>query len=133
MKRSLSIMIAGFVISFSATMQANAQFSKAVVLLKGTIHAEQTGKAYSVRVSVRSADDKNIEITGSRSNSETGNYLVVLEAKKKYWIHLEGADIATQDEMIETPAAESTVKMNKDFTVSQASASSSSDDKASLK
>src|SRR5438045_904956 len=103
--------------SFTSANMAHAQFSKSVVLLKGSIHTDQTGKPYSVRVSVRSEDDKNTEITGSKSNSETGNYLVVLQANKKYWIHLEGADIATEDELIETPATDSTISMKKDFTV----------------
>src|SRR5437868_413414 len=122
MKKISSLIITGVILTMIGTTGANAQFSKAVVLLKGTIRTEQTGKPYSVKVSVRSADDKNIEVTGSKSNSETGSYLVVLEAKKKYIIHLENPDIATQDELIETSAAESTIKMNKDFIVSQASA-----------
>ena len=120
--------IIAVVFNFSNATQANAQFSKAVVLLKGSIHTEQTGKAYSVRVSVRSTEDKNVEITGSNSNSETGNYLVVLQANKKYWIHLESPDITTQDELIETPAADSTITMNKDFTVT--STTNTSQDKA---
>jgi hypothetical protein len=97
--------------------QAKAQFSKAVVMLKGVVRNEQNGKAHSVKVSVRAAGDKALEITSSRSNSETGNYLVVLQANKKYWVHLEGDDIVTKDELIETPAAAVTTKLEKDFNV----------------
>jgi len=35
----------GFVVSFLATSQASAQFSKAVVMLKGTVRSEQSGKS----------------------------------------------------------------------------------------
>jgi hypothetical protein len=128
------VLIAAIGIIFGTFSQADAQFSKAVVLLKGTIRQDQTGKPYSVKVSVRSADDKDVEINRSRSNSETGSYLLVLQANKKYVIHLEGPDIATQDEVIETPATESTIKMNKDFTVAPLPQNSAtSQDKASLK
>jgi len=46
-----------------------------------------------------------VEITASTSNKESGNYLVILQANKKYWVHLEGQDIVAKDELIETPAA----------------------------
>ncbi len=125
------IALMGLVFGTFGTTQANAQFSKAVVLLKGSVHSEQSGKPFSVKISIRSSEDQKVEVTNSVSNSETGNYLVVLETNKKYYIHIEGSDIATQDELIETPAAKNTVKINKDITVS--SAVSNSQDKASLK
>ncbi len=105
-----------------ATTGANAQFSKAVVVLKGSVHSEQTGKAFPVKISIRTADEKNDEITNSQSNSLTGNYLVVLQVGKKYRIHLAGEGIVTQDEIIETPAANATVQITKDFTVVPTSA-----------
>ncbi|MEI8134895.1 MAG: hypothetical protein WCH46_07420 [bacterium] len=101
---------------------AKAQFSKAVVVLKGVVRSEQTGKAHSVKVSVRAAGDKAVEITSSKSNSASGSYLVVLQANKKYWVHLEGEDIVTKDELIETPAAAKTVQLEKDFNVTLTSA-----------
>ncbi|HYM20034.1 MAG TPA: hypothetical protein VEW28_03410 [Candidatus Kapabacteria bacterium] len=100
---------------------ANAQFSKAVVMLKGTIRTEQTGKAHSVKVSVREIGDKALEVTASRSNSESGNYLVVLKPGKKYWVHLEGDDIVTKDELVETPAVEKTEYIVRDFNVAELS------------
>ncbi len=111
----------GAVIVLALATNAEAQFNKAVVLLRGTVKAEQTGKAYSVRVSVREAGDKALEITGSNSNSESGNYLVVLKPGKKYWVHLEGESIVTKDELVETPACTKTEQLTKDFTVTLAS------------
>jgi hypothetical protein len=131
-RKIAAIAITGLLFSFVMTMQANAQFSKAVVVLKGTVHAEQTGKAHSVKVSVRAAGDKALEITSSKSNKESGNYLVVLQANKKYWMHLEGDDIVTKDELIETPSTNKTIQINKDFTVTTISVVTSQD-KASLK
>ena len=113
-----AIAILGLVSSFMVSNSANAQFSKAVVVLKGVVRNQETGKAHSVKVSVRAAGDRAIEITNSRSNSVSGSYLVVLQANKKYWVHLEGDDILTKDELIETPAATKTVQMDKDFAVS---------------
>ena len=107
---------------FIGTTGAQAQFSKAVVVLKGTVRSEQTGKVHSVKVSVRAAGDKAIEITSSKSNSESGNYLVILQPNKKYWVHLEGEDILTKDELIETPSVIKTEQMNKDFAVTTISA-----------
>lgn len=112
-----AIAIIGLVFSLMGANQAEAQFSKAVVVLKGIVRSEQSGKAHSVKVSVRAAGDKALEITNSKSNSESGAYLVVLQANKKYWVHLEGDDIITKDELIETPTASSTVQMAKDFAV----------------
>jgi len=122
----------GFIFSFGAANQAEAQFSKAVVLLKGSVHMDQTGKAYSAKISIRSAENQNVELNASKSNSETGDYLIVLQPNTKYIVHIEGQDIATIDQAIETPAANSTIKVTKDFTVGPASITSSQD-KASLK
>ncbi len=99
---------------------ANAQFSKAVVVLKGSVHNEQTGKAFPVKISI--LNEKNDEVTASQSNSITGNYLVVIQLNKKYHIHLEGEGIVTKDEIIETPTANATVQITKDFTIVPTSA-----------
>lgn len=96
---------------------ASAQFNKAVVLLRGTVRAEQTGKACAVRVSVREAGNKALEITGSNANSESGTYLVVLKPATKYWVHLEGDNIVTKDEAVQTPACSKTEQLDKNFTV----------------
>ena len=122
-----AIAIIGLVFSLIGAGQANAQFSKAVVVLKGVVRSEQNGKAHSVKVSVRAAGDKALEITNSKSNSESGAYLVVLQANKKYWVHLEGEDIITKDELIETPSASSTVQMAKDFAVTTISVAKAQD------
>ena len=127
------VAILGLVFSLLGESQANAQFSKAVVMLKGVVRSVQTGKAHSVKVSVRPAGDKALEITASTSNSESGNYLVVLQANKKYWVHLEGDDIITKDELIETPAAPKTVQMVKDFAVTTISVANPVGDKASIR
>jgi hypothetical protein len=122
-KAVVTIVALGF--TFIGGMEAKAQFSKAVVMMRGVVRSEQTGKVHSVKVSVRAAGDKALEITSSRSNSESGNYLVLLQPNKKYWVHLESDDIVTKDELIETPAAASTIKMEKDFTVTTTSVAQS--------
>ena len=109
------------VISFIALSNtvSNAQFSKAVVVLKGTVRNELTEKPYSVNVSVREIGNPALEITGSHSNSETGKYLVILKPQTKYWIHLEGDGAETKDIQIDTPAttAGKTMNMQQDFLV----------------
>ena len=122
-----AIAILGLVSSLMGSNSAQAQFSKAVVVLKGVVRNQETGKAHSVKVSVRAAGDRALEITNSKSNSESGSYLVVLQANKKYWVHLEGDDIITKDELIETPAASKTVQMDKDFAVSTISIAKTED------
>ena len=122
-----AIAIIGLVFSLMGVEQADAQFSKAVVVLKGIVRSQQSGKAHSVKVSVRAAGDKALEITNSKSNSESGTYLVVLQANKKYWVHLEGDDIITKDELIETPSASKTLQMAKDFAVTTISVAKTED------
>ncbi|MDP4219409.1 MAG: hypothetical protein Q8916_03325 [Bacteroidota bacterium] len=119
-----AIVVMGLIINLTGTRQADAQFSKAVVLLRGTVRTDK-GKAHSVKVSVRAAGDRALEITNSKSNSESGAYLVVLQANKKYWVHLEGDDILTKDELIETPSTSKTVQMDKDFAVTTISVAKS--------
>ena len=131
-KRMAAAAIVGLIFSLMTISAAQAQFSNAVVMLKGVVRSEQSGAAHSVKVSVRAAGDKALEITASTSNSATGNYLVILQANKKYWVHLEGADIITKDELIETPAATKTVQMQKDFTVTTITVANANSDKASL-
>ena len=114
--QKIIIAIVGIVL-FGFASISNAQFSKAVVVLKGTVTAEQTHNPYSVRVSVSEAGNQALEITGSRSNSESGYYLVVLKPSKKYWVHLEGEGIVTKDELLETPAVDNTMQIEKDFSV----------------
>lgn len=94
---------------------ASAQFSKAVVVLKGTVINKETNAPHSVNVSVREVGNKALEITASRSNAESGNYLVVLKPQTKYWIHVEGEGVTTYDELIETPAATKTQNIVKDL------------------
>ena len=117
MTKVAAIMVLGFAFNFFGGSAVYAQFSKTVVVLKGVVRNDVTGKAHSVKVSVRAAGDKAVEITASKSNSENGNYLVVLQTNKKYWVHLEGEDIITKDELIETPTSSKTVQIDKDFAV----------------
>jgi hypothetical protein len=102
-------------LSFAAP--ARAQFSRAVVLMSGTILSEESGLPTSVKVSVREAGDTAREITASTSNKETGKYLVVLQPGKKYWVHLESDSILTQDVLISTPPVAQTEKLQQDFKV----------------
>src|SRR5687767_7530564 len=104
MKKSiLSILFAGFSLVLLCQSEANAQFSKPVVVFKGKVRNAKTLEPHSVRVSVRETDNKAKEITASRSNSVSGNYLVVLKPQTKYWLHLEGPGIETRDILVKTP------------------------------
>jgi hypothetical protein len=92
-------------------------FSRAVIVMSGTVHSDETGKPTSVKVSIREVGDTAREITQSTSNRETGKYLVVLQPGKKYWVHLEGDSILTKDEMIDTPTVQQTQQLKRDFSV----------------
>jgi hypothetical protein len=92
-------------------------FSRAVVVMSGTVHSDETGKPTSVKVSIREVGDTAREITQSTSNKETGKYLVVLQPGKRYWVHLEGDSILTKDEMIDTPIVQQTQQLKRDFSV----------------
>jgi hypothetical protein len=92
-------------------------FSRAVVVMSGTIHSDETGKPTSVKVSIREVGDTAREITQSTSNKETGKYLVVLQPGKKYWVHLEGDSILAKDELIDTPIVQQTQQLKRDFSV----------------
>ena len=101
---------------FSITT-AHAQFSKTVVVMKGTVLSEETARPTSVKVSVRVVGDTAREITSSTSNSETGKYLLILQPGKSYWVHLEGDSIITKDVLVSTPVSDHTQQVNQDFTV----------------
>jgi hypothetical protein len=106
------------IVGLFGTKNATAQFSKAVVVLKGTVRNGDTQTPHSVNVSVREVGNKALELTASRSNAETGNYLVIVKPQTKYWLHIEGEDIETRDILVETPAAGGkTVNMVQDFLV----------------
>jgi hypothetical protein len=92
-------------------------FSRAVVVMSGIVHSDESGKPTSVKVSVREAGDTAREITCSTSNKETGKYLVVLQPGKKYWVHLEGDSILAKDELVETPTVQQTQQLKRDFSV----------------
>ncbi|MFI5263376.1 MAG: hypothetical protein ACHQM6_02545 [Candidatus Kapaibacterium sp.] len=112
-----------FVFSFAGVSHSDVKFSKPVVMLKGTVYAEQTGKVYSVKVSIRSSENTDQEITSSVSNSETGNYLVILAPNTKYLVRLQNAAGVIKEESILTPTVTtSTIQVNKDFTVKTISA-----------
>jgi hypothetical protein len=101
---------------FSA-VQADAQFSKTVVVMKGIVRSEESSKPTSVKVSIRVVGDTAREITSSTSNSETGRYLVVLQPGKSYWVHLEGDSILSKDVLVSMPIVASTQQIVQDFTV----------------
>ena len=117
-KMSFIIAVMAFLLLLQSG-DVKAQFSKAVVVYKGKVLNAETLEPQSVNVSVREVGNKAIEITASRSNSETGNYLVVLKPQTKYWLHVEGDGVETKDILIETPAAQGkTVNVEQDITVS---------------
>jgi hypothetical protein len=103
--------------SVFAPSVSNAQFSRAVVVMSGTVRAEESALPTSVKVSIRPVGDTAREITSSTSNSQTGKYLVVLKPEKQYWVHLEADSIMTKDILITTPPADKTVQFLQDFSV----------------
>lgn len=106
------------IFSFMTPNAGHSQtFSRAVVVMSGTVHSDETGKPTSVKVSIREVGDTAREITQSTSNKETGKYLVVLQPGKRYWVHLEGDSILTKDEMIDTPVVQQTQQLKRDFSV----------------
>jgi hypothetical protein len=121
--KSSSFKIAGFfalaAISslFAPNVSRSQTFSRAVVVMSGVVHSDETGKPTSVKVSIREAGDTAREITCSTSNKETGKYLVVLQPGKKYWVHLEGDSILAKDELIDTPVVQQTQQLKRDFSV----------------
>ena len=118
----LSILTIGFCLAIMMVFcqgEAKAQFSKPVVVFKGKVLDAKTMTPHSVKVSVREVDNKAVEITASRSNSVSGNYLVVLKPQTKYWLHLEGNGVEVKDILIKTPAvADKTVTVQEDIPVS---------------
>jgi len=104
---------------FVGLSEAKAQFSKPVVVFKGKVLNAQTLTPHSVRVSVREVNNKSKEITASRSNAASGNYLVVLKPQTNYWLHIEGEGVVKKDILIKTPAvADRTVTIEEDIPVS---------------
>jgi hypothetical protein len=97
---------------------SNAQFAKAVVVMSGTVRAEDSERPTSAKVSIRAIGDTAREITSSTSNSQTGKYLVVLKPGKEYWVHIEADSILTKDVKIVTPeTADRTIQIQQDFSV----------------
>ena len=121
MKSIVKIASAALLLMLSSIVTPNvthAQFSHAVVVMTGTVRAEESSRPTSVKVSIRPVNDTAREITSSTSNSQTGKYLVVLKPGKEYWVHLEADSILAKDVMISTPPSDDkTVQLQQDFTV----------------
>ncbi len=115
--RLLSVALVALGATLMHVETSQAQFSQAVVVMKGSVRSSETGKPVSVKVSVRSANDTAMEVTASRSNSASGNYLVVLKPSHKYWVHLEGDSVIAKDTLIETPGTSQTIRLMYDFSV----------------
>jgi hypothetical protein len=117
-----AFLAAGLVFS-AGVSHGDVKFSKPVIMLKGIVHGEQTGKVHSVKVSIRSTENTDLEITSSVSNSESGKYLVILAPNTKYLVRLQSAAGVIKEETIQTPTvSENTVQMDKDFTIKTTSA-----------
>jgi hypothetical protein len=109
------VLVAVVTLSVGATA-SHAQFSSAVVLLKGTVRSDN-GTPVSVKVSVRNLADTAVEVTSSNSNASSGTYLVVLKPGNKYAVRVEGSSSQPTVAVIETPSTNRTMQMNQDFTV----------------
>ena len=94
---------------------AYAQFSNPVVVMKGCVMERDSGFPVSAVVSVRSFKDTSYEVTRSRSNSATGEYLVVLKPGEPYWIHIEGDSICVADLILLMPQSDRSIEFKQDF------------------
>jgi len=113
-----AVLAAGLLFGFAETSHSDVRFSKPVVMLTGTVHSLESGKVISVKVSIRSTENKDEEITSSVSNSESGKYLVILAPNKKYLVRLQNAAGVIKEEEIRTPRLnDQTVKIEKNFSV----------------
>jgi hypothetical protein len=117
MKSLLLSFAIAFTFLVGLATDSQAQFSKAVTVVKGTVINEATGKPIAVKVSVRIVGDTATEVTAGRTNSETGSYLVVLKPGKKYWFHIESTEIITKDTLVETPESDKYMQLVHDFSV----------------
>jgi hypothetical protein len=119
---AIVILAVGFMFTVAGVSHSDVRFSKPVVMMRGTIHSE-SGQVQSVKVSIRSTENPDEEITSSVSNSESGHYLVILGSYTKYVVRLQNAAGVIKEETIVTPVlTQSTVVMNKDFTIKTTSA-----------
>jgi hypothetical protein len=124
--RSLSAAGAVSLIAFFAG-NAEAQFSKPVIILKGSVMTIDA-KPATVRLSIHETGstaeaDSEIttcaiqEITAGRANSESGRYLLVLKPEKKYWVHIEGTFVQSIDTLIEMPKTDKGIQIEQNFVV----------------
>ncbi len=124
--RSLPVvLLAFFVIS-----PAYAQFSRPVVVLKGSVLTSDQ-KPATVRLSIHEtgasdADDDTAheittcaiqEMTAGNANSESGRYLLILKPGKKYWVHIEGTFVQSLDTLVQMPKTDKPLTIEQNFTV----------------
>ena len=124
-------LLAGLSIAFILfAMPAQAQFSKPVVVLKGSVFT-QDGKPATVRLSIhetgetQTADDTSEEITtcgiqeitAGRANSESGRYLLILKPGRKYWMHIEGTFVQSIDSLLQMPKTDKPLNIEQNFVV----------------
>jgi hypothetical protein len=120
-KITLAAVLAAGIVFSTGVSHGDVKFSKPVVMLTGTVHAVESGKVISVKVSIRSTDNRDEEITSSVSNSESGKYLVILAPNKQYLVRLQNAAGVMKEETIRTPRLnDMTIKIERDFAVKTA-------------
>lgn len=139
---SFGIFFAAFAL-IVISIPARAQFSKPVVVMKGsvmTIDAKPATVRLSIHETGSTADeDSEIttcgiqEITAGSANSQSGRYLLVLKPGKKYWVHIEGTFVQSLDTLIEMPKADHGIQIEKDFTVNWRQTPNPSDPPAARK
>ena len=114
---AIAILAFGLMFTVAGVSHSDVKFSKPVVMMRGIVHSEN-GQVQSVKVSIRSKENTDQEITSSVSNSESGNYLVILGSNTKYLVRLQNAAGVIKEETILTPVlTQNTIVMNKDFTI----------------
>ena len=103
-------------LALCTALRVSAQWSKPVVVLKGSV-TDAKGQPVVAKVSVRDAADTTKEIGNSTSNKATAKYLVILQPSKDYVVKVSGDSLVAQSLPISTPAVEKPTDMLQDFTV----------------
>jgi hypothetical protein len=122
--------IAVLVAFFFGSNAAQAQFSKPVVVMKGSVMTADA-KPATVRLSIHETGESEAEadtageittcaiqeITAGRANSESGRYLLIMKPGKKYWVHIEGTFIQSIDSLITMPKTDKPLTIEQNFVV----------------
>ncbi len=115
---------------FFGANAAHAQFSKPVIVMKGSVMTSDA-KPATVRLSIHETGESETvadtaeeittcaiqEITAGRANSESGRYLLIMKPGKKYWVHIEGTFVQSIDSLITMPKTDKPMTIERNWVV----------------